>query len=504
MRKRYISIILICIFITIFIDIASTNAAGNRISILPVYPWSLLTDADKLTELPSQGDSIILEGFKNEFLVGAAIIIADNKTDITVTLNGDKNLSSNINLRILGEVQGKTTDGKTIWYPDALLSNPAGMQDLTGIIRNWDNIREFPIVHLTPQKPVAVWVTVNTSNIKAEKSTGVISISKSGRIVQKLPIIIIIHPIELPQDNPIIGYTWTTYKEDTELAKTIRDYGINACGYYDNWEMLKQTGFRFFKFNFNLSNWHVESLNVTDEQILENLQPIRKTIQRLNLKPEEWAIEVFDEPFDANAWIYAAWMIRIKRLWKEAQFSANPGYSWTNKNFATVENTINPLKNYVTAWCPYIEYLRQPEFMHALKQTQHPIWYYTIEYNHSKPSRGGRQLPWLAWRFQLDGWAFYSLKDSGNANPWNDNACIRMYPGRTMSIWMEGLRQGVGDYKRLWYLEKHGYTYDELTAAIIAAIPKRTDAPWGGAEPETYQIMRHKLDELILSKRALK
>ena len=75
-----------------------------------------------------------------------------------------------------------------------------------------------------------------------------------------------------------------------------------------------------------------------------------------------------------------------------------------------------------------------------------------------------------------------------------------MYPGRTMSIWMEGLRQGVGDYKRLWYLEKNGVTYAELTAKIIAAIPKGTDSPWGGAEPETYNLMRAKLDELILSK----
>ncbi|MFB3895057.1 MAG: hypothetical protein ACE14V_02025 [bacterium] len=498
MQNRHLYLNLILILVTIFLSIVSSTAAGNKISIYPVYPWSLLTDADTISEIPSLGNSVILEGFRNEFLVGAAIISADKKSDITITLTGDKYLDSSFNLRILGEVQGKTHDGKPVWYPDALFSNPTGMPDLTGIIRNWDTIRDFPVVHLSPKKPVAVWITVNTKDIKSEKATGYISLMKSGKTIAKLPISVIVHPIELPQDNPIIGYTWTTYKEDTELARTIRDYGINACGYYDNWKMLKQTGFRYFKFNFNLSNWNPESLKVSDAEIIENLQPIRDTIRQLNLKPEEWAIEIFDEPFDANAWIYAAWMIRIKRLWKEAQFSANPGYSWTNKNFATIENTINPLKDYVTCWCPYIDYLRQPEFIRALKQTRHPIWYYTIEYNHAKPSRGGRQLPWLAWRFQLDGWAFYSLKDSGNANPWNDNACIRMYPGRTMSIWMEGLRQGVGDYKRLWYLENHGYTYDALTAAIISTIPKKTDAPWGGADPELYQLMRNKLDELIL------
>ncbi len=69
-----------------------------------------------------------------------------------------------------------------------------------------------------------------------------------------------------------------------------------------------------------------------------------------------------------------------------------------------------------------------------------------------------------------------------------------------MSIWMEGLLQGVGDYKRLWYLEQNGVTFDMLTAKIITAIPKGTDAPWGGAEPETYQSMRTLLDDMILSK----
>ena len=168
-----------------------------------------------------------------------------------------------------------------------------------------------------------------------------------------------------------------------------------------------------------------------------------------------------------------------------------------------MENLILPLQNYVNVWCPYIEYLRMPEFMRGLKQTQRPIWFYTIEYSHQKPRTGGRQLPWLAWRLHLDGWAFYALREYGKDNPWKDNVCARMYPGKTMSLWMEALRQGVQDYKRLWYLKNVGMSDDEITSNILQIIHKgedAPDAPWGGAEPETYSRIRERLDDLIKSK----
>ncbi|MFH0794669.1 MAG: hypothetical protein V2A74_11620, partial [bacterium] len=187
-------------------------------------------------------------------------------------------------------------------------------------------------------------------------------------------------------------------------------------------------------------------------------------------------------------------------LWPEAQFFANPGYSATNKNWATVPDTIEPLGKYVNVWCPYVEYLSNPEFMNALRECKKPIWYYTIEYAQQKPEAGGRRLPWLAWRLKLDGWAFYSLRDWGQSNPWKDNVCARTYPGNNVSIWMEGLRQGVGDYKRLWLLEKSGTSYETLTATIKESLNKGEDAPWGGADSETYSKMRTKLDEMILSK----
>jgi hypothetical protein len=60
----------------------------------------------------------------------------------------------------------------------------------------------------------------------------------------------------------------------------------------------RELGFRYFKFNFPISQQRGASLDVTDKEIQDNLQPIRETVERLKLKPGEWGIEIFDEPFD--------------------------------------------------------------------------------------------------------------------------------------------------------------------------------------------------------------
>ncbi|MCX6377547.1 MAG: hypothetical protein NTU88_16185, partial [Armatimonadetes bacterium] len=103
------------------------------------------------------------------------------------------------------------------------------------------------------------------------------------------------------------------------------------------------------------------------------------------------------------------------------------------------------------------------------RATHRPIWYYSIEYRHSRLSKGGRWMPWLAWKYHLQGWSFYSLDNFGGThedgtpvNPWTENSCSRIYPGNTPSLWLEALRQGVQDYKRLWLLEQKGVSRKEL------------------------------------------
>lgn len=493
MKRDGLAIIVIGL-LTLVIMMQKQIVQADSLQICPLDPFAVNL-ADELNEEACSTDScIMVRGFINDWLLAAVKVTVRQEMTTKVDFTGNAELTGAIELCVIGEVLVKDK-----WYLDPVFKQPQALGDLSKFIGNWKVIYEFPKLHLIPNKSVLILLTIKTHTLSPGKKSGFLTFSGQNKLHHRIPVTIEIHPVKLPEDNPIIGHTWATYKEDEELARLVKEYGINACGYYDNWDMLRRLGFRFFRFSFPLSNWHYDSLKVEDDEIQEYLNQIKETVTRLNLMPEEWAIEIFDEPFDGNAWIFVAWAIRIKRLWQEARIYANPGYSWTNKNFATVAHTIEPLKHYVDVWCPYEEYRGQPEFMDALRKTGRPIWFYTIEFSHNKPRRGGRQIPWLAWRLKLDGWAFYNLKDESE-KVWTDNVCARMYPGNTMSLWMEGLRQGVQDYKRLWVLKNFGVSDDEITSAILRATPPGEEHPWGGSEPETYARIRHLLDDLLINK----
>ncbi|MFH0792584.1 MAG: hypothetical protein V2A74_00975, partial [bacterium] len=291
------------------------SKTDTTVPIYQVDPWTLLRGEEKIQGAQLEANKITLQGFRNEFVVGAVIIKSAGKADLTVAFEGEKDLCSAVSLSPVGEVQSRDSQGNLIWVPDVLLDNLEDLPDSAASIRNWDSIRDFPALHLLPSKPVVLWLSIDTFSLAAGKWNGKLQLTEDGNVVGSAAVEIVIYPIELPKDNPIIGYTWTTYKEDEPLARRMRTYGINACGYYDNWEMLRKNGYRFFKFNFPLSNWEAKSLDASDDSIEENLQPIRETVQKLGLKSEEWAIEIFDEPFDKNAWAYMAWVLRIRRLW---------------------------------------------------------------------------------------------------------------------------------------------------------------------------------------------
>ncbi len=479
-----------------------SQSAEEKLQVFSVCPFELCDPGDFPESAPPNPE-IHLRGFRNDWLIAGVGLRSPQDAALAASFEGDAELSGTLEMRIAGEVRHSTHGRKTDWRFDPLFKNPASLGDLSADVRNWETIQDFPRqLALRAGQPALIVLTVKTHTLGPGTKRGAIVLSIAAprnTPPVRIPIQVEIHPQELPEDNPILGHTWSTFKEDEELARLARDYGINACGYYDNWDMLRRVGFRFFRFSFPISQPNGRSLECEDSEILENLKPIQDAVQRLQLRPEEWAIDIYDEPSDGVAWAYAAWMIRIRRLWKDARFYANPGYDPGEGAICTPENMIQPLSNLVDVWCPYEAYLRMPEFMRAIKQTGRSSWFYTVEFSQIKPRRGGRQTPWLAWRLKLDGWAFYSLREYGKANPWRDNVCSRMYPGHTMSLWMEGLRQGVQDYKRLWVLEKSsGMAYDDITSNVLHCVPWKDDPPWGGAEPQTYNKVRERLDDLIL------
>lgn len=459
--------------------------------------------ADEWQKDMKAADAIRFEGLRNDWLVAAAGVRSNTPSDVTIHVDGPAELRAAVDVKVAGEVRGPERDGKVTWWLDPLFSNPQRLGDLHEYVHNWPTIRDFPRLSLRPNEPVLLWITVKNHDLAPGEYKGHLTAAGPGGERRRLSLEIRVHAVELPVDNPIIGFGYQCFREDRELAQLSQNYGINACGYYENWDMCRELGFRYFKFNFPISQPKGSSLDVSDKEIEDNLQPIRETVKRLKLKPEEWGLEIYDEPFDQVAWAHVAWMIRIRRLWPEIQFWTNLGNAPVNNNFSTVAGTVEPFKPYISVWCPYITTLSS--LLPAIRETGKPIWYYVIEYRHGRPARGGRNIPWLAWWYNLDGWTIYAIgggraKDPKKAGWQADNACERMYPDHTVSLWLEGLRQGVQDYKRLWLLQQTGMSRDQLSKLLVGLIPKGQDAPWGGADPPFYEAVRSKLDALLLER----
>ena len=430
-----------------------------------VYAWCG-RNADQLKSELKPVEPLKLEGMMNDWLAGSAGLLASKPMDVTVAIEGPNELKSAVSLKVVGEVPGPEKQGKLTWWLDPVIADPAKLGDLSQDVRNWAAIRDFPRLHLSPAQPVMLWLTVKTHQLPRGLWKGSIVVSDAGAARSVMPIEVKVLPVKLPVNNPIIGYSYTSFRERRDLALMALDYGINACGYYDNWDMCRELGFRFYKFAIPFVNSQGKFMDAEDQEVIkEGIEPIREIIARLKLKPEEWGIEIFDEPFDDLAWAYVAWGVRLRRLWPEAQLWSNIGYSGTHHNVATVKDTVDPMKPYVNFWCPYIKYLEpsSADVFNAIRATRRPVWYYSIEYRHSRQSKGGRWMPWLAWKYHLQGWSFYSLDNCGTgADAWKGNSCARSYPGPTPSLWLEALRQGVQDYKRLWLLEQKGVSRNKL------------------------------------------
>lgn len=476
-----------------------TCAQGAKLEDAPfglfaVEPW-FHRDADELPSRLQPGQTLTLEGMRNDWVVAAAGLLSRTSSEVEVRLDGPPELLAAADLKVVGEVATER-QGKVTWWLDPVFAAPGEHEDLSPYIRNWGAIHEFPRLHPEPDRPILLWLTLQTDSLEPGVWKGALLAEDRTGARAEAPIEVRVHPVVLPRENPIIGYAYQTFGEDRALALMALDYGINACGYYDNWDLCHELGFRYYRFSFCHGQPNGASLDVTDQQILDCLGPIQETVTRLGLTPEQWGIEIYDEPSDVTAWAYAAWAIRIRRLWPEARIWANPGHNLPHA-ISTARGTVEPLRPYVTTWCPYIEPVRT--MLPALKATGQPIWYYTVEFIHNRPARGGRNLPWFAWRLGLQGWAFYGLNPYGKANPWKDNVCARLYPERTASLWLEGLRQGVQDYKRLWALEQAGMTRAEVNSLVEGALTPGEDAPWGGADPPLYDTVRRVIDEKLCS-----
>jgi len=453
-------------------------------------------------DLEKESSHLALGGMINDWVVAACSLRADSAVDVSVKLDGDTPFLSASDLKVVGEAAGPPREGQRTWWLDPLFANPSSLGDLSSYIHNWAAIRDFPTVHLDPERPVVLWLTIRTHGLEAGETSGKILAVDGGQELHSLTLSLRVHPVELPVENPIIGNAWIPCGGSKEIAQTVKDYGFFVAGYGD-WEMEHALGYRFHRFVLpgrgrGIGGGTPET--VTNEEILAALKPIRDTVDRLELGPDAWGLEIYDEPVDQSSHEVARWMARIRQAWPEVRFWANPGWGGTAQTDMTVLGTVVVLAPYVDLWCPYFEGMIRGGTLDAMKATGKPVWYYWITQVWDRPPAGGRATPWIAWKYDLDGWGFYALLNTqGDVDPWQDNVYQHMYPGNTVSLWMEGLQQGVHDYKRLHALAGRGMAPDKLQPLASTILFPGHDAPWSDIPPEVYAGVRQQLDALLLA-----
>ena len=457
---------------------------------------------EHLAEVALPSKCLALEGMWNDWVVAACVLRSNRAVDVSVKLEGEAGFIDACGLKVAGLATGPERDGRKTWWFDPLFDNPARLGDRSSYFNNWATICDFPTLHLGSGAPTVLWLTIRTHGLEARSWEGRLVACDGSQGRQELPFTLKVFPISLPEDNPLMANAWIPCGGSKDIAKTVKDYGFNVAGYGD-WDMLHELGYRYHRFVLSGRGRNIGGGTpdtVTDEQLLSALKPIRETVERLDLKPDEWGIEIYDEPLDRTAKEVAAWMARIRQAWPEARFWANPGWGPSDEASMTVAGTVDVLAPFVDVWAPYFEGFIRGGVLDAMKATGKPVWYYWITQVWKRPATGGRNTPWIAWKYGLDGWGFFALLNTqGNVDPWRGNVYQHMYPGNTVTLWMEGLRQGLQDYKRMHVLVERGTSRDALTSLVIAMLPLGRGAPWSEVSPEVCLEVRRQLDERLVA-----
>lgn len=470
----------------------------------PLHPFAEMS-ADQLAESlmhsPPILKSLTLQGLKNDWVHNAFAVSAeqDEKARVHISLEGTKALKDAVRLRVLGFVRQKGVG----WAIDTVFDSPAKEFEMNykSSVRNIDNILEFPDATATQRDPLVVWLTAHTKGLKTGKYRGRVVVSDGVGKRVRIPVTLRVGNYELPEENPLItcGWQWMSIQK---FADVFHEYGINATHCYSDFEIARKAGFRFYIFTFQHSWNNLLVEKADDAGVDREIAQFKEVIHKYDLKSDQWALYITDEPNDSHTDNQIAWCKYIRSKWPEARFMFNPGWGPGPKNdWSSVEGLVKPLLPYGNIWMPYHAWLSDdsaPESINLMKQHADQVWFYEImgfSYGR-KPSVGRsmyRSIPWTAWKHRLQGVSWYSL--NAYENPWSDMSdgqeqygsmygCI---PARSI----EALRQGLQEYKRFSELRKMGHP--------AAEIDKFADRMLIARRVEDIDIIREDMDALIVT-----
>src|SRR5690606_31562741 len=120
----------------------------------------------------------------------------------------------------------------------------------------------------------------------------------------------------------------------------------------------------------------------------------------------DWWLEIWDEPKDrtAEVWAYVARIVKEED--PSVVIMANPAAHWSETS-VTLEGTFRVLDPYVDIWFPFQGHLSDGEVLDFLRNTSKPVGFYWtpgifLSKRESAAYGFWRKVYWTAFQYELD------------------------------------------------------------------------------------------------------
>ncbi len=466
-----------------------------------VRPWIAATEHELCVASLRPAAEIRLRGARNDWLTGALLLRAARPTAVRfVGVRGLGDLARRLEVRVVG--MGNWRGGG--FTPDPLFAagdfNPT--KPLARYLSNWDCIKDFPALTVTPEHPTMLWLTFRTHGLAAGPYRMHLIFEDSGGWRRAFPVRVYVYPPELPERSPLYYFLWQYVPGPPRGQVWATEYlarGVNV--FHQQHEIAWRAGARFLLF-FAPRDAFGRRLPITPERrarVVEGVRKILATVRRLGLRREQWAVYITDEPRDKDMDAVIEYGRLIREVDPNVPLYVTLPWGPGPKNLWCTPAGVRKLAatGLISVWHPYWYHAWDGSgTWEIMRRTGRPVWIYAIHANvPRKPDCGlsmYRRGPWYAFNYGVQGFGVYAGY-SFNGNPWDDLDGKYDYyvnysygaRGFITTRLFEAIRQGVQEYKLLDLLARCGADRRWLDAQVERAVTARRS--------ETIEVIRRRL-----------
>lgn len=477
----------------------STGFKGQSVTWqVPDSPWHMLErEPLKRAFLPGKEGlekPVTLTSARNEGEAAALYMVnpSDKPRDVTVELSGFRKAGGGAE----SSIQGKLAVAGAIWTkrwgqtlrPLFFADNKLGGDLMEKYLTNGATIKDFPTLHLPPGGTAMLWLTVHTQNTPPGRYEADIKCGESS-----IPVQLEVRPVTLPYPNVWL-YQWNEagtmlpFRNPdalrNEVAYMQQDLGITV------WSQLptpgtdaalaremepgyshggRETYYRFRPLIDITNQGYMGKLDpatfdaVFRARVKQGMDAAEAQARALNLSHDDYAYELWDEPWAKSLVSFAALSKLIKEMYPDVRLLANPLF-WGSKGSSPDAEHVRFLKGWynetIDISIPVLPNLNAELFPQAnAEYYDHPRFVRAM-YVHPCP---GRLVSWEAFKRGYNGWGFYAYyRLRGDA--WNDFDTTEfdyqiVYPGphgAIPTIESELMRESWDDYRLLTLLKQQG------------------------------------------------